>query len=470
MLKGLTKDFMLYGFGGALSKASSIILLPFYISYFSAEEYGVLEFLTIIVTFGSILGLLQLESALSRFFYEYKPNERKQLITTLFVFSALLSLLITVFLWAFGETINMIFFDTLKYVKAYNVALLSLPLFCLNSLLIVIIRFTDKKQIFIKSQGLLFLANLIIPVVLVYFHSFGIDSFFWGQFFGLLLAVIFISFSSIKEFGTTFNYISLINSLKYSIPLIPGVASGWVNSYGSRFLMISFLSFKEIGIYAVAIKIGSIFQLLGSAFRMTWPQFFWKTFKEDKNHKEVFKNIYHWLLLTISVFIIFFTIFIVDMVSFFIKKEFHEAIIYIPVISFSFVIQSFLTQIVGVGPSIRFKTNYISYAYFVGTLINLILLVILLPKIGLISVPISLLIGSIAIYFSLWYFTETLYEIKFSKRLTIIHFLLILLVIFSFFFFKINFVEKLILFLVSIIVIIISSNKLKSKIRNYLNW
>ena len=98
MIKGLAKDFILYGVAGALTKASSIILLPFYTFYFSPEEYGVLELLMVIITLSSIMGLLQLESALSRFFYEYKAQERKKLITTLFLFTGVLSFLITLIL------------------------------------------------------------------------------------------------------------------------------------------------------------------------------------------------------------------------------------------------------------------------------------------------------------------------------------------------------------------------------------
>ncbi|MDB4773217.1 oligosaccharide flippase family protein [Flavobacteriaceae bacterium] len=468
MIKGLAKDFILYGIGGALSKASSIILLPFYTFYFSPEEYGVLELLTVIITLSSILGLLQLESALSRFFYEYQDEKRKQLISTLFLFSGLLSFLIALLLWMLGDSINLLIFDSLIYINAYNISLLSLPLFCINSLLIVIVRFTEKKQIFIKSQGLLFLANLIIPVVLVYFFDWGISSFFWGQFFGLLLAVLFISLSSRKEFAATFSIKFIGPSLKYSLPLIPGVASGWINSYGSRFLMISFLSFKEIGIYAVAIKIASIFQLIGSAFRMTWPQFFWKTFKEDKNHKQVFRTIHYWLSLIISAVIIFFTIFVADFASLILTEDYNKAIPYIPMISFSFLIQSFLIQIVGVGPSIKYKTKFNSYAFILGTLLNLITLVIFLPKIGLIAVPISFLISSIASYVALWYFSELLYKINFYKRITILHFLLILSIIFFVLFYSLSLQEKLLLFLASMLILIFISNKITSKIKDFL--
>ena len=67
MFKGLTKDFIIYGIGSALSKLTSLLLLPFFTHYFTPEEYGALELIIITTTLGSILGLLQLESALTRF-------------------------------------------------------------------------------------------------------------------------------------------------------------------------------------------------------------------------------------------------------------------------------------------------------------------------------------------------------------------------------------------------------------------
>ena len=180
----------------------------------------------------------------------------------------------------------------------------------------------------------------------------------------------------------TFNYLPL--ALNYSVPLLPAVASGWINSYGSRFIMISFLSFREIGIYAAAIKIASVFQLIGSAFRMTWPQFFWKTFKEDKNHKIIFRNLHSIFSAAITLVLIFFTFYINDIIVFFLGNEYQEAVPFVPLIAFSFLIQSFLSQMIGVGPSIRYQTRYNSYVYF-GTVANLVLLFVLIPKLSLLE-------------------------------------------------------------------------------------
>ena len=94
------------------------------------------------------------------------------------------------------------------------------------------------------------------------------------------------------------------SALNYSVPLIPAVFSGWVNSYGSRFLMLSFLSLKEMGLYAASIKIASVFQLFGEAFRDDMAPVFWKTFKANENHKTIFKEFHSVLSALITIVLV----------------------------------------------------------------------------------------------------------------------------------------------------------------------
>lgn len=421
MLKKLSKDFILYGIGGSLSKLSSLLLLPFFTSYFTTEEYGILELITVLITLTSIVCLLQLESALSRFYYEYEEAKRKKIITSFFIFVGFLSLLLTGIFILLSNPINQILFQTLDYLIAYTLAVLTLPFFCWNALLIVMIRFTGQTTLFIRSQLLNFIISIALPVILVLKYNQGIESFFWGQLLSFSMVVLYLIFSMRKAFSKTFSYIHLFPALKYSIPLIPGVASGWINSYGSRFVMISFLSFKEIGIYAAAIKIASLFQLIGNAFRMTWPQYFWKTFKEDKNHKIIFRNLHSIFSLGITVVLIFFTFFIGETIQLFLGKEYQQALPLIPLIAFAFLIQSFLSQIVGVGPSIKYKTKYNSIAFIMGTVVNLSSLFFLIPIFDLFAVPLSFFIGTLTTYIALWFFSEKLYKVNFSIKNSLIH-------------------------------------------------
>ena len=466
MFKGLTKDFIIYGIGSALSKLTSFLLLPFFTHYFTPEEYGALELIIITTTLGSILGLLQLESALTRFFYEYQANERKIYITSLLVFSGLLSLLITLILWVFAEEINQLIFNENTYIQAYKIGILSLPLLCLNSFFIVVIRFTSNRLLFIKAQSILFLTSLIIPVILVLYFNFKLESYFWGQLSGLFLSVgvMTLGLKNLISKEVKFDFVK--SALNYSVPLIPAVFSGWVNSYGSRFLMLSFLSLKEIGLYAVSIKIASVFQLFGEAFRMTWPQFFWKTFKENENHKTIFKEFHSVLSALITIVLVVFTSVIGYFTQLFLDVEYHNAALYIPIISFSFVLLSFITQIVGLGASVRYKTQYNSYAFIFGTLVNLVCLLIFLPNHGLIAVPIALLVGSTSSLMVLWYFSEKFYPIGFSVKTSLIHFSIVLINSLIGLVFALSIYQKISLLLVSIAMTISASNVLVNKIKN----
>ena len=343
------------------------------------------------------------------------------MITAFFIFSGIASIVVIGSLLLLSQYINVSLFNTLDYTKAYLLAVISLPFFCWNALLTVMIRFTNQTSLFIKSQAISFLISLILPVILVTKYSQGIESFFWGQLLGHFIVVTYLMVSMRKEFSTVISFKHIPMALEYSLPLIPGVASGWINSYGSRFVMISLLSFKEIGIYAAAIKIASIFQLIGSAFRMTWPQFFWKTFKEDKNHKIIFRNLHSIFSLGVTIILIFFTFFIGDVIEYFLGDEYLLASPLIPLIAFSFLIQSFLAQIISVGPSIKQKTKYNSYAFILGTMINLSLLLVLIPIFGLFAVPLSFFVGTLSTYISLWIFTEKLYPLNFSIKNAVIH-------------------------------------------------
>lgn len=466
MFRGITKDFIIYGFGSTLSKLSSLVLLPFFTYYFTPDEYGALELIIITTSLASILCLLQLESALSRFFYDYETDERKILISSLLIFSVILSFLFTALLWIFAEKINLLLFNENIFIGAYKIGILCIPLLCMNSFLIVVIRFTQNRLLFIKSQSILFFTTILVPVILVLYFSFKMESYFWGQLIGLFLSVFYLT-TGLKDFFIKELKFGVVKtSLKYSIPLIPGVFSGWVNSYGSRFFMLSFLSLKEIGLYAVAIKIASIFQLIGGAFRMTWPQFFWKTLKQDKLHKKKFKDIHSILSTLITIILVLFIAFIEYFTDLFLDVKYHPAVVYIPIISFSFVLISFFTQVVGLGSSIKFKTQYNSYSFIFGTLINLLGLFIFLPKYGLFVVPVSLLSGSFVSLLFLWFFSEKFYPIGFSVKTTFLHFLIVLLNILVDLVYTFNVYEKMIILTLSIGLSICASDVIISKVKN----
>lgn len=74
MLKRLGKDVIIYGIASNLSKFIGIFLIPIYTAYFSKEEYGSLDLISTIISFAAIFGMLQLESAIGRYYFEVEEK------------------------------------------------------------------------------------------------------------------------------------------------------------------------------------------------------------------------------------------------------------------------------------------------------------------------------------------------------------------------------------------------------------
>ena len=70
MKKDLIKSFLVYGIGDAFSKLVPFLLLPFFTEVLVPSEYGILEIINTIILILAVLGRVQLDTSLQRFFYE----------------------------------------------------------------------------------------------------------------------------------------------------------------------------------------------------------------------------------------------------------------------------------------------------------------------------------------------------------------------------------------------------------------
>ena len=94
MMNQLLKQFFIYGLGSTIGKFLSVFLLPIYTSVLSPEDYGNLDFIITISTIISVFGLLQIETGLQRFYYDYSDKTRSELVQSAFVFTLIATFVI----------------------------------------------------------------------------------------------------------------------------------------------------------------------------------------------------------------------------------------------------------------------------------------------------------------------------------------------------------------------------------------
>lgn len=430
MFKKFAKEVFIYGITSSISKFVGLFLVPIYTRFFSKEDYGTMDVIVTIVAISTVFGMMQLESAVARYYYNEKNDDyRKTMVSTAMWTIIIASLLIFVILIFFSSYLSLILFNKPIYSTIIVIGCLTIPFSNLTSFFTVIIRFKKKPFHYFLFQIFQIFSTIILTIYLIVFAKLGIVAVFCGQLLGFSISSVLMAVYLRKELTLIWKKDELKKMMRYSLPLVPAVAGNLANSYFNRFLMIGYLSLAEIGLYAVALKIASVFQLIGSAFRMAWAPFFWETFENDNNHKAIFVRIQKEFSALVLMLVIFVTLFSKELVLLLTTELYLPASQLIGLISLSMVINSVIMQITGIGPGIKKKTEYNTLIYFCSLAANIGALFIIVPTYGLIGVPISMLLGDITLLIAGWYNSERLYYVGFDKLSMFVNMLITIAII-----------------------------------------
>ncbi len=414
MLKELTKSILTYGVASSIGKFIGLFLVPIYTRIFSPEQYGVVDLISTVVTLVSILGMVQLESAMSRYYFFVKEDdERRIYISTAFWTIVVLSILWTVITLLLSEHVSVLLFKTAQYRNIILVASLIIPLSNIFTFLTVLMRYIKKPRVYTIFVTVQLLSTVGISVWLVVFERIGIIGVFYGQLFGFAIAAGAMLFYLRFLLRFAWNWKVLKKFFRYSLPMVPAVAGNWLNSYANRFVMLGYLSLADIGLYTVALKIASIFRLLNSAFMMAWGPFMWENF-ERPDHKEIYQRVMKIVSLGVFSLVAMVALFGKEVLSLLTTEEYASAAPLIGILCFSIGL-TIVAKTIGLGAGITKRTEFNTLIYSVSVGINIACLFVLVPSIGFIAVPICLLISTTALIVLTWWNSERLYYIGFPK-------------------------------------------------------
>ncbi len=444
--KRFGKDLIIYGLSSSMSKFVGVLLIPLYTHYFSAEEFGSFDLIATIVMIAAILGMIQMESGVSRYYYAKKEeSKRRKMVSTAAWMILSCSILLLILFLFFSELISQWLFKDTQYAGVIFVAAMTIPLMNLNGLFTVLIRFQKQPVTYLIIQVTQSIVMVGVTVYLIAWVETGIAGIFWGQIAAYSVTAIVMVFLVKRNLAFVYSIKELKSLARYSLPLVPSAAGNWLNSYVNRFVMLGYLSVSDIGIFAVAIKVGTVFKLMGAAFKMAWGPFFWEMYENNENHRQLFADIQKMVMVSVTLIVILVTLFATEIIQILATEEYFYAAKMIGIISLALALSSIISQTVGLGPSIRNQTEYNTIIYFGSVGVNILSLFLLVPSIGLIGVPISLLLSSLALIGISWVNSEKLYPVGFNKMVTIACIAFSLIVIIIVYFVEITIYIKILL-------------------------
>lgn len=393
MIRTLIKDGALYSVSGFISRGISLILLPFYVRFLSQEEYGLLDLILLLVNLVNITFSLELTQAIARFlpsFRYFKPKVNL-LSTSLWIlnctyfafFIVYLLLKKSITLYVFQTSLH----DTTYYLIGIYIVLNGLFLFFQNNL-----RWDLQSFKFSINSLIYTFVNVSFVAFFLFYLDLGIN--------GILSANIIANIVSITaSYISHKKYYKFIFSIKYakkliyfSFPLIFSSVSVYLSLYVDRIIINKYLGLSELAIFGVSYRFASLIGLITLGFSSALTPLVY-TSPFAKETKFTIVKLFYYFLLGSFIFLLFISLFSLDILLFFTTKDYLAASNIMPIITASVIFSSFYIFFPGL--SIEGKTKILALINSISACMNLVLCLFLVERYGVFGVAFATLTTSI---------------------------------------------------------------------------
>ncbi|GEN49053.1 lipopolysaccharide biosynthesis protein [Ligilactobacillus pobuzihii] len=380
----LIGNSVIFAIGNFGSKMMQFIMVPIYSYTLSSSQFGKTDFLTTFVTLIAPIVCLDMYDAVFRFSLD--SNEDKEKIFSTGLIFTLLASIISIILGFLLEPL----------IHGYPVKLTGLLLVftMLYSLMSNYVRAVGHVKKFavagIINTFVMGILNIFLLVVLKQ----GISGYLISMIIALFVAILYISISTniYSHFSfNKWNTIKFKEMIRYSVPLIPNTLAWWLNSTSDRFFIIMFLGSGANGIYAMSSKIPNMLSTLTNIFFQSWQMSAVEEYK-SRDSRQFITNVFEYFLSFIF-FVSFALITVIrPLFDIILSDQYYVGWKLTPLILLT-VIYSSLSGFLGTMYTASKRTGPIFITTLVGAIVNVILSVFLIPKVGTYGAAISNIIS-----------------------------------------------------------------------------
>lgn len=397
-LKHLVKHSFIYSISNVALKASGVILLPIYTSYFSVEQYGRLGLILVIIVLFSQSLILGQGVSVIRFNNSSEFNSKKESI--LFTLTILILFTIAAFILiseSFLVQISGWFGEVSLYKDYLNIAIYIIAFTTINNLFLSKLRADDNSIVYTISSIVKVIIMVVLSIYLIVGRGLGIDGVLYSQLAGEAIQTLVVLPKIIRQMKLKFEYNIVGQSLKFGIPLIfSAMAINLLN--GSDRFIIKFLSGEtELGLYELGYKIAGVVNMFViMPFGLTLMPIAYKIYKQDGD-KEYYKK-----LKTYVAFVLVWAGFALSLYGkelveiFALQEAYYPAATVVPLIVLAYVIYG-VSMISSLGMYLTGNNYFIAYITLFCAALNIGLNFWLIPLYGMMGAAVNTVIAFVVL-------------------------------------------------------------------------
>lgn len=269
LFKNMLHGSTLYMVAMASPSLLSLILVPIVTRYLTTADYGALDLLQQTTVVISVLLGLNFSSALGYFYFQDEAVHSRVVSTSL-CGAFLLGTLAGVVGWLFSGPISRLVFKSPAYTPYLWLIFAAMPLSFLLEAGYGWLRTENRTTMF--TGAVLLRLILILAGTLILLLHFGLRI---GAVLGANIAAsgviaLVLAAISLRVYRFSFDRVLFRRMLRFAAPLGLSAVALFVIHFGDRFVLPHYRSFSDLGVYAVAYKLGMLVSLVQSAFQAYW--------------------------------------------------------------------------------------------------------------------------------------------------------------------------------------------------------
>lgn len=383
MLKQLFRDSVTYTLPRLLTAAVGIFLLPLYTSRLTSSELGLFDMGSIVMSIASLVVALEVSQGAARYYCDdADPVRRREYFSTALAFTfAAFAVFCAVAVIAAPYAASAILGPGATAVTVVLVAAAATAVSAFQ-LGVAQLRWLLRPAAFVFCCILQLVVNASVAVSLVMKGGYGVHGLLWGVIAGAAAAFAASLWMARDGLGFSLSRARLHEMLAFSGPLVTSSAAVWIALYVDRLAIKELMTLADLGRYGVAYRFANAVDIVMVGFDKAFMPLLYANYRDPVTRLALAKAL-RMLVALGGAILLALAAAAHDLVHLLATPEYQSAVPLVPVLAGG-VLLSRLTSIAP-GLWIANRTAAVAGINVSIAVVNLILNVVLIPRLGLIG-------------------------------------------------------------------------------------
>ena len=410
-LKRLLASSAAYQASSMVSAALALVTIRLYTEALTEAEYGYAETLLTFVIFGSILLRAGIEEALVRFWFDDEdPARRTRLARTAVTVVAAASSAVTLLGLVLAGPLSVLLLDT-RDPGLMACGLLGLWAFTNLQVAYALLRVEERRRAFVVASVSNVLLTVALTVVLVLVLDLGAVGYVLGN-YAASAAVLLALWAANLRLAAPIRPRGVAALVRYGGPTVPADATVFALNVIDRAYLLRAESPAAAGRYAAAVKLATGVILVVRGFQAAWPPLVYSV-EDDEEARRLYALIALGYVVVVGSAVVAVALLGRWIVRLLVAPAFFEAHEALPWVALGWALYGLFLVLVTIAGRARVTTRNFPAAA-AGLVVNVVAVVLLVPRVGIAGPGIALAVAYLAMLAVLHALTRRLFHVPFD--------------------------------------------------------